>query len=34
VRTVFTDVVPGLALPQWTIDEAAAPTAAWRYLQE
>jgi len=34
VRMVFTDVAPGLALPQWTIDEAAAPAAAWRYPQE
>jgi uncharacterized OB-fold protein len=24
VRMVFTDVAPGLALPQWTIDESAA----------
>jgi uncharacterized OB-fold protein len=35
VRMVFTDVAPGLALPQWTIDEAAAGSApAWRYPQE
>jgi len=34
VRMVFTDVAPGLALPQWTIDETAAPAAAWRYPQE
>jgi uncharacterized OB-fold protein len=33
VRMVFTDVAPGLALPQWTIDESAT-TAAWRYPQE
>ena len=32
VRMVFADVAPGLALPQWTIDEAARqPTAPWRY---
>jgi hypothetical protein len=24
VRMVFTDVAPGLALPQWTIDESAS----------
>jgi uncharacterized protein len=35
VRTVFTDVAPGLALPQWTIDEASAqPIKPWRYPQE
>ena len=35
VRMAFTDVAPGLALPQWTIDEAAAQAAApWRYAQE
>jgi uncharacterized protein len=34
VRMVFTDVAPGLALPQWTIDETAAPAAPWRYAQE
>jgi uncharacterized protein len=35
VRMVFSDVAPGLALPQWTIDEAAAqPTKPWRYPQE
>ena len=35
VRMVFTDVAPGLALPQWTIDEGAAqPAAPWRYPQE
>ena len=26
VRMVFTDVAPGLALPQWTIDESARAT--------
>ncbi len=31
VRMVFTDVAPGLALPQWTIDENAAGSAPWRY---
>ena len=30
VRMVFTDVAPGLALPQWTIDESASGTP-WRY---
>jgi uncharacterized protein len=35
VRLVFTDVAPGLALPQWTIDEAAQqPAKPWRYPQE
>ncbi len=35
VRMVFSDVAPGLALPQWTIDETAPVTAApWRYPQE
>jgi uncharacterized protein len=34
VRMVFTDVAPGLALPQWTIDETATPAAPWRYPQE
>ena len=32
VRMVFTPVAPGLALPQWTVDEAATGGApAWRY---
>ena len=31
VRMVFTDVAPGLALPQWTIDETAGDGAPWRY---
>jgi uncharacterized OB-fold protein len=31
VRMVFTDVAPGLALPQWTIDETAAGGTPWRY---
>jgi uncharacterized OB-fold protein len=35
VRMVFTDVAPGLALPQWTIDEKASqPAKPWRYPQE
>jgi uncharacterized OB-fold protein len=34
VRMVFSDVAPGLALPQWTIDEAAPPGTPWRYPQE
>jgi uncharacterized protein len=31
VRMVFTDVAPGLSLPQWTIDESAATAKVWRY---
>jgi uncharacterized OB-fold protein len=35
VRMVFIDVAPGLALPQWTIDETAPqPAQVWRYPQE
>jgi len=35
VRMVFADVVPGLAIPHWTIDEAAPqPAKPWRYPQE
>src|SRR5487761_1720574 len=35
VRMVFSDVGAGLALPQWTIDEAAPqPAKPWRYPQE
>ena len=35
VRMVFSDVGPGLALPQWTIDETATqPANVWRYPQE
>jgi len=34
VRMVFSDVAPGLALPQWTIDENAAQQKPWRYAQE
>ena len=31
VRMVFTDVAPGLALPQWIIDESDAGGTPWRY---
>ena len=31
VRMVFADVAPGLALPQWTIDESGAGGKPWRY---
>jgi uncharacterized OB-fold protein len=32
MRMVFSDVAPGLSLPQWTIDESAAqPEEPWRY---
>lgn len=31
MRMVFTDVAPGLSLPQWTIDESAAAARGWRY---
>jgi hypothetical protein len=35
VRMVFSDVAPGLALPQWTIDETVPqPAQVWRYPQE
>lgn len=35
VRMVFADAGPGLALPQWTIDEGAQqPDKPWRYPQE
>src|SRR4029450_2811913 len=34
VRMVFTDIAPGLALPQWTIDETAAGGTPWRYRGE
>jgi uncharacterized protein len=35
VKLVFTDVAPGLALPQWAIDEEASqPEKPWRYPQE
>jgi hypothetical protein len=32
MRMVFTDVAPGLSLPQWTLDnEAPQPQRPWRY---
>jgi uncharacterized OB-fold protein len=35
VRMVFSDVAPGLSLPQWTIDEdATQPDKPWRYPEE
>jgi uncharacterized OB-fold protein len=35
VRMVFADVAPGLALPQWAIDETVGePVRPWRYPQE
>jgi uncharacterized protein len=35
VRMVFTDVAPGLSLPQWTLDESGAQAGKpWRYPQE
>jgi uncharacterized OB-fold protein len=35
VRMVFSDVAPGLSLPQWTIDETAPQAEKpWRYPQE
>ena len=35
VRMVFADVTAGLAVPHWTIDEAATqPANPWRYPQE
>jgi hypothetical protein len=35
VRMVFSDVAPGLSLPQWTIDATAPqPANVWRYPQE
>jgi hypothetical protein len=35
LRMVFSDVAPGIALPQWTIDEAATqPAKPWRYPRE
>jgi hypothetical protein len=35
VRMVFSDVAPGLSLPQWTLDEGATqPAKPWRYPQE
>lgn len=35
VRMVFSDAGPGIAIPQWTLDETATqPTKPWRYVQE
>ena len=35
VRMVFSDVAPGLALPQWTIETTTPqPANVWRYPQE
>jgi uncharacterized OB-fold protein len=34
LRMVFTDVAPGLSLPQWAIDETVAQPSVWRYKQE
>lgn len=35
VRMVFADVTDGLAIPQWTLDEAVEqPANPWRYPQE
>ena len=35
MRMVFSDVAPGLSLPQWTIDEGSQqPEQPWRYPQE
>lgn len=35
VRMVFNDAGPGIAIPQWTIDEGAPqPAKPWRYPQE
>ncbi len=31
VRMVFSEVVPGFALPQWTIDEEVEQPESWRY---
>ena len=33
VRMVFSDVAPGLALPQWSIDETAQQPKPWRYAE-
>ena len=33
VRMVFSDVAPGLALPQWTIDETTEQPKPWRYAE-
>ena len=34
VRVVLKDIGGGMALPQWTVDEAAEQPAPWRYPQE
>ena len=35
VRMVFSDVVAGLSIPQWTLDETTSqPAKPWRYPQE
>jgi len=35
LRMVFSDVSPGLSIPNWTIDEdAKQPEKPWRYPQE
>ena len=35
MRMVFSDVAPGLSLPQWTIDDGAPqPAKPWRYPHE
>jgi uncharacterized OB-fold protein len=31
MRMTFTDVGPGISLPQWTIDDAGGKADAWRY---
>ena len=32
VRMVFSDIQPGISIPQWTIDETAVqPQKAWRF---
>jgi uncharacterized OB-fold protein len=34
VRMVFTDIAPGLSLPQWTLAVAAGEPQPWRYPRE
>jgi uncharacterized OB-fold protein len=34
VRMTFSDVAPGLSIPQWTIDESAGKKEPWRYKPE
>lgn len=31
MRMIFTDVAPGLSIPQWTVDEQASQPKPWRY---